>query len=156
MDRLEITSSVNADPERVWRHACSVEGIGFELGPWLHMTVPRGLDPELFDQLVRGEVAVPRALGRSWVLLFGVLPFDWDDMVIAEVGPGRRFLERSSTASFRAWQHERVIDALPAGGTSVTDRLGWEPRAALLRAPARRIVGAIFQHRHARLRARFA
>lgn len=155
MDDLEIGTDLAAPAGALWAHATSAEGIVYELGPWLRMTVPRGLDADVFAQrLSNPGTELPVALGRSWVLLFGFVPFDWDDLVIAEVEPGRRFLEQSTMLSMRVWQHERTIE--PRGeGSRLVDRLAWQPRAAVPRAVARRIVTAIFTHRHARLGARF-
>ena len=95
-------------------------------------------------------------LGRSWILLGGLLPVDYDDLCLAELEPGRRFLERSSTLAFRVWQHERVVEPEGAGSCRVTDALGFELRAAIAWIPgaerlAAAIVGALFRHRHRRL-----
>jgi predicted GNAT family N-acyltransferase/ligand-binding SRPBCC domain-containing protein len=153
---FEITSVLAATQERVWQHASSVAGIKYELAPWLTMTVPSGIDAEALQvQFAQGSVALPWKLGRSWVLLLQVIPFDWDDMGIAELEPGRRFLERSSMLSLRTWQHERSVEAV-AGGAAVTDRLSWECRPPIPEAIAGRVVRAIFRHRHARLAARFS
>jgi hypothetical protein len=81
---------------------------------------------------------------------------DYDDLCLAELEPGRRFLERSSTLAFRVWQHERVVE--PEGDRScrVTDALGFELRPAIAWIPgaerlAASIVGKLFSHRHLRL-----
>ena len=155
MDRFEVTTRLSAEAARVWEHATSIAGIKFEMAPWMTMTVPRGVDPASFAPQFRdGALPMPSALGRSWVLLLGVVPFDWDDMVLVELERGRRFLERSSMMSLRVWEHERVVE--PAGGGSlVTDRLAWETRSPMMRTLAPRIVRAIFRHRHRRLAERF-
>ena len=62
---VAITSVVAASPEQVWHHATTVEGIPFELGPWLKMTVPRAVDsdalvtPRVLERIV---AAVTRAM----------------------------------------------------------------------------------------------
>src|SRR4051812_35492912 len=112
---FEVSSLVPAPPEQVWERVITPAGINHELRPFMRMTVPRGfeaLDPE------HVEMGVP--IGRSWVLLFGLLPFEYDDVTLVELEPGRRFLERSPMLSQRTWQHERVVE--PAqGGSRVTD-----------------------------------
>jgi ligand-binding SRPBCC domain-containing protein len=113
------------------------------------MTTPRGA-----RELNLAEVTPPARLGRSWVLLLGVLPVDYDDIGIAELDPGRRFLERSTMATMRSWQHERTIDPVD-GGCIISDHLAFEPRAAVPGGIARRIVVRLFAHRHRRLRAYF-
>ena len=67
--------------------------------------MPAGLRGKTID-----EVEVGSPLGRSWILLGRVLPVDYDDLCLAELEPGRRFLERSRTLAFAVWQHERVIE----------------------------------------------
>ena len=95
-------------------------------------------------------------LGRSWILLAGVLPVDYDDLCLAELEPGRRFLERSSTLSFSLWQHERVVEPESEATCRVTDLLGFELQRGVAWIPgsarvAAAIVGLIFRHRHRRL-----
>jgi hypothetical protein len=138
----------------VWRRALTPEGINDELHPWLRMTMPRALRGKTIDDVPLGE-----PLGRSWILLFGVLPVDYDDLSLAERGPGFRFLERSSLASMRGWQHERAVEAAGAG-CEITDRLTFELRRPLAAIPgsaaaARAIVAWLFRHRHRRLAAFF-
>ena len=89
--------------------------------------------------------------------MLGVVPFEYDDLVLVERGPGMRFLERSSTLVARTWQHERTVVAV-GSGCELTDRVSLEPHPAFARLPgptamAGRVVRAI--HRHRRLRARF-
>ena len=146
---FEVSSLIPAPPERVWERIITPAGINHELRPWMTMTVPRGikrLDPE--------SVELGRPLGRSWVLLFGLLPFDYDDVTLVELEPGRRFLERSPMLSQRSWQHERIVEAIE-GGSRVTDRVRMEPRLGLPAAPLRPLFRAVFRHRHRRLRAWF-
>jgi hypothetical protein len=114
------------------------------------MTMPSGRR----DKTV-ATVEVGVELGRSWILLGGLIPVDFDDIKIAELGPGERFLERSKTLTFSVWQHEReVVDE--GAGCRVTDRLGFELRRGLAWIPgsaalASAVVGFLFSHRHRRL-----
>src|SRR6187402_1000221 len=98
--RAEIreTSRLAADPGAVWERVMSAEGINDEMAPLLRMTVPRGLDGL---DLARVE---PGRLGRSWILLFGILPVDYDDLGLERIEPGRGFLERSTMLSQRLWE----------------------------------------------------
>ena len=132
------------------------EGINDEVRPWMRMTVPRRLRGKTIDDVEPGE-----GLGRSWLLLFGLIPFDYDDLGLAELGPGHRFLERSTMLSMRSWEHERII--VPAGENAceVTDRVAFElrrPVAALPGAEAATqvLLRRLFAHRHRRLARRFA
>jgi ligand-binding SRPBCC domain-containing protein len=152
---FEITTRLAAPAEQVWAAALSEEGINYELGPWLRMTLPKGLDSGIrIDDVPLGE-----KLGRSWVLLARVIPVDYDDLCLVERGPGMRFLERSQLGSARRWEHEREVVAVGDGACELTDRLELELRAPLraigATGIAERVVGRIFTHRHRRLRERW-
>jgi ligand-binding SRPBCC domain-containing protein len=139
-------SRVPAPAEAVWARVTSIEGVNHELGPWLRMTVPRRARGLSLDALEPGRPA-----GRSWVLLGGVLPVDYDEVTIVERGPGLRFLERSPMGSMRFWQHERTVTPRGPGECEVEDRLTFEPRLSIASRPARGLVARIFAHRHRRL-----
>lgn len=144
-------SVVPSPPEVVWQRITTPQGINDELFPWLRMTVPMALVGKSIEALPVGP-----QLGRSWLLLMGVLPIDYDDLAIAALEPGRRLLERSSMMTFARWEHERSLTAA-VGGCRVEDRIAFR-----LRAPMRFIPGialllgvvlrALFAHRHRRLR----
>jgi hypothetical protein len=146
---FRISTRLPAGAEAVWARAMSAEGINDELGPLLKMTVPRGLG-ELDLTTVE-----PGRLGRSWILLFGLLPVDYDDLGLERIEPGRGFLERSTMLSQRLWEHERTIEPRKDGGCTVTDRIAWEPRPPLPGRWLRPLFGAVFRHRHRRLRRHF-
>lgn len=131
-------------------------GINHELGPWIRMTMPRGLRHKTIDDVKPGQ-----QLGRSWLLLFGVIPFDYDDLGLAELEPGRRFLERSTMLSMRRWEHERSVTPAGDGACEVTDRVAFELRRGLARLPGlerpvRALIARVFEHRHRRLTAHFS
>lgn len=149
--RTEIVTSsgLTAEATEVWRRSVSPEGINFELGPWLKMTVPAALRDVGIDDVELGS-----RLGRSWILALGVIPFEYDDLVLIERGPGLRFLESSRMASMKSWQHERVVRP-EAGGCELRDTVRFELRSPLGIVPgvtgiAIRLVARIFQHRHRR------
>lgn len=145
---FSIASVLDAPPEAVWERAMSAEGINAELAPLLRMTVPRGLDGLDLRRLGAGP------LGRSWLLLFGLIPFDYDEIGLERVEPGRGFLERSSMLSQRLWEHERTI--APEGeGTRIVDRLAWEPRLPVPGGLLRPLIAALFRHRQRRLQRHF-
>ena len=72
-------------------------------------------------------VPLGQSVGRAWLRLFGVIPFDYDRILILELEPGRRFLERSTMLSMRVWEHERTLKPVE-GGTEIHDRIVFEPR----------------------------
>ena len=155
MIQLTRTSTIPATAERVWVRVVTPEGINHELGPWIRMTMPRDLRGKTIEDVRPGQ-----RLGRSWLLLFGVLPFDYDDLGLAELEPGRRFLERSTMLSMRRWEHERTVAARGEGECEVSDRVSFELRAGLARIPGsavmtKAILTRRFAHRHRRLAAYF-
>lgn len=102
-------------------------------------------------------VPVGMPLGRAWLRLFGVIPFDFDHLTIVELERGRRFLERSTMLSMRRWEHERTLSVVE-GGTRVHDRVAFEPRipSAGVAAVLARVIDAFFKHRQRRLHAYFS
>jgi ligand-binding SRPBCC domain-containing protein len=154
MIAVERTTQLAAPSADVWTSAVTPEGINYELRPWMRMTMPRELRGRTVADVRPGERP-----GRSWLLLFGLLPVDYDDLGIAELEPGRRFLERSTMLSMRLWQHERIVEGAGEGCT-VTDRLSFELRRPLAAMPgsarlARATIEFLFRHRHRRLVERF-
>jgi ligand-binding SRPBCC domain-containing protein len=148
---VEHHVDVPADAPAVWARVVTAEGIDHEMRPWMTMSLPRGASGLTVESLPLG-----RPVGRAWLRLFGVVPFDYDHLTLAELDPGRRFLERSTMLSMRRWEHERTLAPVD-GGTRVHDRVTFEPRlpipgvATLLAV----VVGAFFRHRQRRLRDHF-
>jgi hypothetical protein len=107
---FRIASRLRAPPERVWAHATSMVGINHELAPLLRMTHPPRMT-------ALGDISPPLGtpLFRSIILLFGVLPIDFDDVTLEAVEPGRGFRERSRTLSQRQWRHERSLEPMDGG-----------------------------------------
>jgi hypothetical protein len=147
---ISVSSRLDADSAAVWDRVTTPGGIKDEMRPVMRMTTPPGVDGLDPENVVLGE-----RIGRSWVLLFGVLPFDYDDLTLVELEPGRRFLERSRMLSQRVWEHERTLEPDGAGRCVVTDRVRWEPRLGLPGRPLRPLIGWFFRHRHRRLQCHF-
>jgi len=150
LHEFQVSSIVPASPAEVWARVSTVEGINFELMPLARMTCPRrfaAIDPAV--------VPLGQRLFRSWILLFGLLPVDYDDLTLLRVEAGRGFLESSRMLSQRRWVHERTLEAVP-GGCRVTDRIGFEPRLPAAARVFGRVFRLFFAHRHRRLGAFFA
>lgn len=150
---VEQESVLSAPPERVWERVVDPEGINHELRPWMTMSMPAsagGLSIE--------TIQVGQPVGRAWIRLFGLVPVDYDDLTVAELEPGRYFREESSMLSARTWRHERTLTPTASGGTHVHDRLTFTPRVPgrLSAAVQRRIIAALFRHRHRRLAQHFS
>lgn len=142
---IAVTSELEASAEAVWERAIDPEGINYELRPLMRMTVPKGAENFGLEGLEPGRI------GRSWIFLFGLIPFDYDDLNIVRVEPGRSFLERSSMLSMRLWEHERTLEPLDQNRCRITDRVAWEPQLPLPGAWLRFLIGFVFRHRHRRL-----
>lgn len=148
MKTFRIETALAAPADAVWASAATMEGVNAELGPWFRMTAPAaaaGLD------LSRAPTG--RRLFRSWLLLLGVLPVDWDDLTLAAVSE-RSFAERSTMLSMRRWEHDRAIEPVP-GGCLVRDELRFAGRVPATEPLLARIVALTFRHRHAQLRRRW-
>src|SRR4051812_8968969 len=100
MEGFEVRTNVAAPADAVWLRVTTPEGINDELAPVMRMTMPAAMRGKSLADLSPGA-----HLGRSWLLLFGLVPFDYDDLFIAEIRPGH-FLERSTMLSMRVWEHE--------------------------------------------------
>ena len=101
----------------MWARVVTPEGINDEVRPWITMSMPRGAESLTVDN-------VPVApIGRCWLRLFGVVPFDYDELAIAELVPGQSFDEQSTMMSMRRWRHERSVTPEGDGKTVVRDRL---------------------------------
>ena len=150
---VERHSVVDAPPEQVWARVVTPEGVNDELRPWMTMSMPRGAKDLTVD-----TVPVGTPVGRCWMRLFGILPFDYDNLMIAELWPGRGFDEQSTMMSMRSWRHERTLEPYSDTKTVVRDRLTFEmrPPLRLLTPVIAAGVRALFGHRQRRLQRHFA
>jgi ligand-binding SRPBCC domain-containing protein len=149
---IERQSVVDAPAEQVWARVITPEGINDEVRPWMTMSMPRGAESLTVDNV---PIGVP--IGRAWLRLFGVLPFDYDRLMIAELDPGHSFDEQSTMMSMRSWRHQRSVTPDGDAKAVVRDRITFQLRAPL--RPAAPIVAAglraLFGHRHRRLQRHF-
>ena len=100
-----------------------------------------------------------RALGgrsvRCWISSRACIPFDYDELMLVELGPGLRFLERSPMGSMRPVEHERTcVDPAATAARSPTGSPSSRGSPAL-GGPLRPVCERFFAHRHRRLRRRF-
>lgn len=145
-----VTSSLlHADAETVWARVATFEGVNDEFGGLLRMTAPADVRAAGL-----GGVKEGKRVCRSWILLFGAIPIDYDDITLVSLDPPRGFLERSPMLSNKLWEHGRTLEAVE-GGTVLTDTIRYEPRLPLPHSILRPLYAAVFRHRHRRLRRRF-
>jgi hypothetical protein len=143
---FELSSQLAVPAATLWRHASSMAGVNRELWPLARMTYPKR-----FANLDPASLPLGRRAFRSWILLFGLLPIDYDDLTLVSIDPPRGFRERSPMLTMREWNHERLIE--PAGaGCDVTDRVSFVPRFAALGPLLRVVFELAFRLRHRNLR----
>ena len=149
---IETESVVDAPIDQVWQRVISPEGINHEMRPWMTMSLPRGTEGLTIDTI---PVGVP--IGRAWIRLFGLVPFDYDHLMIEGFVEGRSFHERSTMLSMRRWEHERFLAPRDDGRTGVRDRVTFVARLPLrpLTPVLARVLRAFFAHRHRRLQRYF-
>ena len=88
MTAVEVVraSVVRAPRDEVWARVVTAEGVADEFGPLLTMRFPASLAGASIADLPRG-----RPIGRAWILLAGVVPVEFDDLVIVELEAPRYF-----------------------------------------------------------------
>ena len=150
---IERQSIVDSPADQVWARVVTPEGINDELRPWMTMSMPRGAESSTVD-----NVPVGTPIGRCWLRLFGLVPFDYDYLTIAELQPGQGFHEESTMLSMRLWRHERSVTPDGESKTVVRDRITFQLRLPLRPLTPIIAVGirALFGHRHRRLQCHFA
>lgn len=148
MGQFTISSALGVDRCTLWDRVIQPAGINSELGPIFRMTFPSGME-DVTSEWRRGERQF-----RSWLLLGGFLPVDYDDVSFHEVIPGHCFHERSKLLSQKVWEHERSIVDI-AGGCQITDDIRFTPRLRLLGSIYAIIFRFVFRWRHRKLRRRY-
>lgn len=128
----------------------TMAGVNHELLPFVRMTCPRR-----WRQVGLSEAPVGRLLFHSWLLGFGVVPFDRHAFSLESVVVGEGFVEESTSWLQRRWHHERQLWPVPGGACRVEDHLIVEPRLTMLGPIVSLVVSAVFRHRHRRLARRF-
>lgn len=150
MGAVELSSDLGVAADVLWADVGTLAGVNRELRPWLRMTAPPGLRGTRL-----AELTPARPAGRSWLLLGGLIPIDYDELCLESVGE-RSFRERSRMLTMDPWRHERAVEPLGAGSCRITDRLRFSLRPLPARVPgsdrlATAVVAAVFRHRHRRL-----
>ncbi len=148
---VRTSSEINCPAEELWARITSQAGINDEMRPVLTMTLPGPFRGHSIADVTPGT-----HIGKSLLLLFGVIPVGYDDITIAAIEPARMFLEESTMTGMRIWIHHRTLQ--PKGETTVvTDEVTLAPNALLSLIPGspklfHAAASAFFNHRHRRLR----
>merc|ERR1719487_133258 len=96
------------------------------------------------------SLANGKTLFRSWLLLFGILPIEYDLISIDECTDGTSFVENSSMGLMSVWRHARTLHTTNQG-TLITDELTFCPRIPFSGWFLSLIVRLLFRYRHHRL-----
>lgn len=139
---IDIASELPKPASELWLSVTTPHGVNDELMPFIRMTFPQA-------DLRLADAPLDMPLFGSWILLFGVLPFDRHTFVIHEVG-ARHFIETSRSLLQRLWRHERSLTETE-GGTIIRDVVTVTPRFGFAAPITEAVVRAIFRHRHRRL-----
>lgn len=148
MLHFSVSSKLNSEPEQVWQSSISPSGINSEFKPVLKMSFPANLND------ITKSWQPGKKLFRSWLLLAGFLPIEYDDVSLIEVIPGQKFYERSSLMSQKIWEHERSLSPL-LNGCEITDTIRFSPRIERLGFIYLAIFKFVFNWRHRNLRKQF-
>jgi hypothetical protein len=146
---IEVASRLAVDREQLWATISTMDGVNAELSPWLRMSVPVE---------VRGKSLAACASVRS---RSRVGCWRWGScrsIAIACVWSSSSADADSSSARAHGCSEFGSTSApwrrSPAA-PEIRDRVTFEPRIRLFAPLVRAVVTRLFQHRHARLRARF-
>ena len=140
---LKFSTQVRVSAPEAWNWITSFAGISKEMAPYLHMSTPKGV-----NDMASVKIELGKPMFRSWITLFGVIPFDYSDLTPLSLDEGVGFVEQSPMGSMRLWRHERRISPNDQGCV-IHDELTFEPRIAGW--ISFRIVRAFFHHRHRNL-----
>jgi ligand-binding SRPBCC domain-containing protein len=144
-----FSTPLRAAAEKVWAHASTFAGVNQELWPWACMTYPATV-----PRLTPKTVPLGRTAFRSWILLFGFIPVDYDDFTLVKLEPERGFSEVSRLFSVRQWTHCRTLQQTD-GGCIVTDEITLSPRLPGTDWLLAVVYRLMFAWRHRRLRQLF-
>jgi hypothetical protein len=173
MIELEFVSHVSTPRDLVWSGITTFHGVNKEFFPLLRMSCP------FPDLRLNSAMATGQPLFRSWLLLFGIMPIEFDLLGLSSVIENVSFEEKSTMALISEWNHHRFLcdenaeeeqdeekeeegserhyedgkeRKIARGGTIIRDRLLFTPRIPGTGFILRLIVRALFSYRHMRLR----
>ena len=143
MISLKFESKLRTDREKLWTWISSVKGISKELWPLVKMTVP----PEVLS--IENLPFKPGVkVFRSYLLLGGLIPFDYWDLTLTELTANYGFVENSTIGLMQHWRYERIISEHPTDTQMMilTDQMEFAPRFAPRMTEY--FVKKLFEHRH--------
>ncbi len=142
--QLAFRTYLPASASTVLAGVLTPAGVNAELHPWLSMRFPAPLPAQL------QALPLHTRLGRCWLLLFGLIPVDYDDLSFNAIHHDG-FEENSVLFSQRLWTHTRRVTPLPQG-CELSDELRFTPRLPGTGWLSLLIIRQLFNWRHRQLR----
>ncbi len=143
MASLELTTYLDAPPERVWAEVRTSRLLAYVAKGFIRFKPLKGdVFPETWEP---GEY-------RAWMFLFGWLPIGWQAIRIEipeSQGPVYRLRDNGYSPLIRRWDHWITLEA-EGPGTLYTDRLDLD--AGLLTWPVALFARIFYAHRQRRWR----
>lgn len=129
---------------KVWKIIIDWDSINDEFWPFLHMSLPSGIQHTVDDSNMSTLPLV------SYISLFCLFPIDCHVFHSLHIEPEDYLEEQSSNLQATVWKHKRqLIDH--DGGIVISDLIEFDPRVTFLEFIVKVIVKAVFVWRHARL-----
>jgi hypothetical protein len=148
MQHFEVSSTLEIDVVTLEKSACTMQGVNYELFPFLGMTAPRRWKESPIADWPTGE-----RLFTSLLLIFKVIPFDLHFFKLEEkIENG--FQEHSSSLVMKDWRHFRQISEIE-GNARIVDRVEFDSRLPFVDLLVKPVYHLVFRYRHFRLRRRY-
>ena len=149
MIKLSFKSEIKVEKEDLVKHSFSMEGVNFELFPWIRLTYPKG------SYLFKKNIKPPgQFLFRSLTLFLGIVPIDLHSFYFYSLDFDGHFVEMSNSLVFKQWNHTRIISSID-GGSLLEDYLEFSPRLVLFRKLVKFLINRVFLHRHNKIKKKF-
>lgn len=148
MPSFEIVSVLEVKADRLAKDLLTMEGVNYELSPWLQMSAP-----EEWQTKPIKHWPINRKLFKSWITLFGLIPVDLHAFKLIETNENG--IKECSTSIINTyWKHERTILKFDTV-SKVRDTLEFQPRLSWLAFILKPIYKSVFIHRHNKLKQRY-
>lgn len=147
--QFTVSSDLEVSPKEAWKLVGTMEGVNLELKPLAQMTFPKSK-----SEFNPNNIIIGKPLFRSWILLFGILPIDYDEITFQTLKTDVGFIESSKMLSQKLWQHERKLQPTPFG-CKITDTIKFTPKLSFLGFFYSFSFKLAFRNRHRNLRRMF-
>ena len=143
------TSTLNLPRTQLWQEVTNMQGVNYELAPFVKMTLPKE-----YEQFTIQDAPVGEKLFTSIILFFKFIPVDIHHFRLDQVVTNERFEENSTSLMHQFWRHTRILRRIE-NGTEITDVIQFLPRLPLIGYLLQPVYQFVFRNRHQRLRNKF-